>query len=62
MNTYKTCDGNLKLKDIGDGLLFNPETNESYEKRLCSKVRERKLRFPTLTFEVAYWTSADFRS
>ena len=62
MKTYKTCDGILKLKDIGDGLLFNPETNESYEKRLCRKVRVKKLRFPTLTFEVAYWTkSGDMR-
>ena len=61
MNTYETIDGTLKLESIGDGLLFNPETHESYEKRLCRKVRERKLRFPTLTFEVAYWTNADDR-
>ena len=36
---YKTCDGNLTLTNIGNGLLFNESTNHSYEQRLCKLVK-----------------------
>ena len=36
---YTTCDGNLTLTNIGNGLLFNESTNHSYEQRLCKLVK-----------------------
>ena len=36
---YNTCDGNLTLTNIGNGLLFNESTNHSYEQRLCKLVK-----------------------
>lgn len=59
MTTYKTIDGELVLKRIGNGLLQNQETGECYESRLCKPVRKKRKRIPTLMVEVHYWTKRD---
>lgn len=47
MKTYNTIDGIKRLKDIGNGFLFDSDTNYSYEKRLCKEVKTKKKREPT---------------
>ena len=62
METYITIDGKKKLQEIANDLLFDPVTFESYEKRLCKRVKltqRKRNNLPTIMVEVHYWTKRD---
>lgn len=63
---HETCDGVLRLVDIGNGLLRNPENGHCYEKALCPVVKrstpKKRLSvnyIPKLVLTVHYWTKTD---
>ena len=61
MKTYKTVDGLKLLQPSEDGLMFDPVSFISYEKRLIKEAKPRKRRYP-YSFMVGYWHSGDLRT